>query len=115
MVTLFKTLAQESRLRILSLLMRGEMCVCEIEHCLCMSQSNASRQLTALKRCGLIQSEKRAQWIHYRINDVFIHENPGLWMFLSKGMEELPTYNADEKAYEKCKQQDLCNATGKPH
>ncbi len=60
MVDIFKALAEENRLRILSLLMVDEMCVCEIEDCLNMNQSNVSRHLTALRRCGILEAYKKA-------------------------------------------------------
>ena len=66
MEAIFKALAEESRLRILSLLIEGEMCVCEIEACLGMTQSNVSRHLSALKNSGILDSSKQAQW-HYKI------------------------------------------------
>lgn len=50
MLDILKALADETRLRILSQVLRGEMCVCEIEECLGLTQSNASRHLTTLKK-----------------------------------------------------------------
>jgi ArsR family transcriptional regulator len=69
MIEILKALAEENRLRIISLLIENEMCVCKIESCLNMTQSNASRHLTILKQSGILQSFKQAQWTNYRIND----------------------------------------------
>lgn len=109
MVDLFKALSEENRLRILSLLLENEMCVCEIEAVLKMSQSNASRHLTILKNCGILDSFKEAQWAHYRISDQFKRENKELWEYLQQKLTELPTYKTDIEEYRKCKSQNICN------
>lgn len=106
---LFKALSEESRLRILSILMERDMCVCEIEVCLKLTQSNASRHLTELKRCGILDSYKIAQWAYYRINENFIKENMDLWNYLQIKLREIPTYQVDHEECSKCKALNLCN------
>jgi ArsR family transcriptional regulator len=108
-VDIFKALSEESRLRILVLLMQGEMCVCEIEECLKMTQSNASRHLTALKNSGILDSYKQAQWAYYKISDKFKEENQDLWLYLVKKLKESPSYQTSFEEYQNCKRQDLCN------
>lgn len=115
MVDIFKALSEESRLRILSLLLECELCVCEIEACLKMTQSNASRHLTALKKCGILESYKKAQWTYYRISNGFIQENNELWEYLKNRLKELPSYLSDCEEYQKCKAQGLCNLNKKLH
>jgi ArsR family transcriptional regulator, arsenate/arsenite/antimonite-responsive transcriptional repressor len=109
MVDIFKALSEESRLRILSLLLENEMCVCEIESALKMTQSNASRHLTALKNCGILESYKEAQWAYYRISARFKLENEELWDYLAHRLTELPSYQTDMEEYRKCKERHLCN------
>lgn len=109
MVDLFKALSEESRLRILSLLLDREMCVCEIEASLNMTQSNASRHLTILKKCGILDSFKKAQWAYYRINESFKSEHIDLWNYLQVKLRELPSYQIDCGECEKCRGQNLCN------
>lgn len=109
MVEIFKALAEESRLRILALLIQDEMCVCEIEECLKMTQSNASRHLTALKNSGILESYKQAQWAYYKISDKFKEENQNLWLYLVQKLKELPSYQIDFEECKNCKRQDLCN------
>lgn len=60
MVERFKALSDETRLRILSLIVKKEMCVCEIETALGLTQSNASRHLTTLKQAEILESYKSA-------------------------------------------------------
>lgn len=85
------------------------MCVCEIEAALKMTQSNASRHLTALKKSGILDGRKEAQWTYYRISDRFKEEYDELWLLLQRKLKELPSNAKDKEAYGKCKGQNLCN------
>lgn len=113
MVDTFKALSEESRLRILALLLDREMCVCEIEACLSMTQSNASRHLTILKRSGILESYKTAQWAYYKISERFKSEHGDLWNYLLVKLREIPTYQNDRMESDKCSAQDLCNCKSK--
>jgi ArsR family transcriptional regulator len=64
---LFKALADETRLRILGLLLTGEVCVCHIHESLRISQPKASRHLAYLRRSGLVETRRDGLWVHYRI------------------------------------------------
>ncbi|ABR47997.1 regulatory protein, ArsR [Alkaliphilus metalliredigens QYMF] len=88
MDSLFKALGDNNRLRILNLLRKGELCVCEIEVILDTTQSNVSRHLGKLRNEGIITYEKKAQWIHYRIDPQFIEENKLLYHFINEKMDE---------------------------
>jgi ArsR family transcriptional regulator len=66
---LFKALSDETRLRIYSLLTKAELCVCEIEDMLNLSQSLVSNHLAVLRRAGLVKARRDAEdarWIFYR-------------------------------------------------
>ena len=67
LVELFKALCDETRLRILNLLYERELCVCDVMKVLDISQSKASRHLIALKRVGLANDRREAQWMHYSL------------------------------------------------
>ena len=108
MVEIFKALSEESRLRILALLSEREMCVCEIEVCLNMTQSNASRHLTILKNCGILDCYKDAQWAYYKISENFKAEEKELWEYLKVELKEIPTYQQDYKMSEICKDENIC-------
>ena len=68
-VEVLKALADETRIRILNLLHKETLCVCDLEEILKLSQSNASRHLTKLKNAKLITSDKQAQWVYYRVDE----------------------------------------------
>ena len=67
MEALFKALADETRLRILGLLLTGEVCVCDIQESLKITQSKTSRHLAYLRRSGLVDTRRDGLWIHYRL------------------------------------------------
>jgi ArsR family transcriptional regulator, arsenate/arsenite/antimonite-responsive transcriptional repressor len=67
MEAFFKALADATRLRILGLLLTGEVCVCEIHETLKIPQPKASRHLAYLRRAGLVDSRRQGLWIHYRL------------------------------------------------
>jgi ArsR family transcriptional regulator len=67
MESLFKALADATRLRILGLLLAGEVCVCDIHESLKIPQSKASRHLAYLRRSGLVETRREGLWIHYRL------------------------------------------------
>ena len=67
MEDLFKALADATRLRILGLLLTGEICVCDIHESLKIPQSKASRHLAYLRRSGLVETRREGLWIHYRL------------------------------------------------
>ena len=64
----FSALADETRLRILSLLGVGELCVCDIIKILKVPQSKVSRHLAYLRRAGLVEARKEGLWMHYRLS-----------------------------------------------
>jgi ArsR family transcriptional regulator len=63
---LFKSLADETRLKILWLLMdQEELCVCDIMRTLGITQSKASRHLRYLFNAGLVTDRREGVWMNY--------------------------------------------------
>jgi len=65
----FKGLADPNRLRIINLLLHGELCGCDIQYVLNNSQPNVSRHLTYLKNAGLVQDRRDGFRIFYLLAD----------------------------------------------
>ncbi len=64
----FKALSEPVRLRALALVMaHRELCVCEVEEFLEISQSAASRHLRTLASAGWLEPRREEQWVYYRI------------------------------------------------
>jgi ArsR family transcriptional regulator len=68
-VKLFKALSDETRIRILKLLLERECCVCEVMQALDISQSRASRNLGILEDAGFVKSRRDGLWIAYSIDE----------------------------------------------
>ncbi len=68
--TLFKALSDRTRLRIVGLLLSGEVCVCHIHESLKLPQPTVSRHLAYLRHAGLVSSRKDGLWVHYRLADL---------------------------------------------
>lgn len=69
MARIFKALADESRLRILALLLDGELCVCDLMAVLQLPQSTVSRHLAYLKNSGWVDDRREGVWMYYSIRD----------------------------------------------
>jgi DNA-binding transcriptional ArsR family regulator len=69
MVSLFKALSDETRLRILNLLREKELCVCELMEVLEMPQPRISHQLRILKEAGLVVDRREGKWIIYALEE----------------------------------------------
>ena len=65
----FKALSDETRIRILSLMKDGEVCVCDIAETLQMTQPNISFHISLLKEAGLVKDRKNGRWVHYSLDD----------------------------------------------
>ena len=68
----FKVFGDKTRIRILSALSEGEMCVCCIYEILGMSQSAVSHQLSVLKSARLIKSRREGKQMYYSLDDAHI-------------------------------------------
>lgn len=69
MATLFQALGDPTRLRILGLLLTGEVCVCHIHESLRIPQPKASRHLAYLRRAGLVDTRREGLWVYYRLSE----------------------------------------------
>jgi ArsR family transcriptional regulator len=72
---LLKALANETRLQILHLLSIKEMCVCELEVALDLTQPTASHHLNILEKVDLITNRKEGKWVFYRIEKPRLLQN----------------------------------------
>ena len=68
LVKVYKVLSDESRLRVLNLLLERECCVCEVMQALDISQSKASRILSAVYGVGFLNLRKDGLWSLYSID-----------------------------------------------
>src|SRR5579884_280305 len=64
---LFKAMAEPVRLRLLSLLTTGEICVCHLHEALQLPQPTVSRHLAYLRQRGWVVGRKDGLWVYYRL------------------------------------------------
>ena len=67
METLFLALADKTRLRLLNLMRREEICVCFFTEVLGESQPKISRHLAYLRNAGVVEARREGKWMHYKI------------------------------------------------
>ena len=66
--TVFRAFSDPTRLRILSLLLEGELCVCELCEVLRTEQPKISRHLSYLRRAGLVIIRQEGKWKFYSVD-----------------------------------------------
>jgi len=63
----FRAFSDRTRLRILSLLRDGELCVGDLVDVLKLPQPKVSRHLAYLRKAGLVSTRESGLWIFYRL------------------------------------------------
>jgi ArsR family transcriptional regulator len=66
--SLMKVLADATRLRIISMLSKGELCACKILEEFNITQPTLSHHMKTLKSCGLVECRKDGVWMKYTLN-----------------------------------------------
>jgi len=82
---IIKALGDENRLRIVNILFGNELCVCEVEGILSMTQSNISRHLSKLTSSGVTKYRKDAKYIYYSLDEKTLLEHP----FVAEAIKEV--------------------------
>ncbi|MBD2859822.1 metalloregulator ArsR/SmtB family transcription factor [Spongiibacter sp. KMU-158] len=68
-IQFYKCLADDTRLKTLLLItLKQELCVCELQEALAVSQPKISRHLAELRKCELLIDERRGKWVYYQLN-----------------------------------------------
>ena len=68
LIKAMKALSDETRLRILNILLERECCVCEVMQALDISQTRASRNLGILQNAGFLKARRDGTWMHYSMD-----------------------------------------------
>ena len=68
LIRTMKALSDETRLRIMNILLERECCVCEVMQALNISQTRASRNLGILQKAGFLKTKREGLWIVYSID-----------------------------------------------
>jgi len=110
---IFKALSDETRLRIMALLVGGqELCVCDIMAALDLPQSTVSRHLSYLRNTGLVDDRRQGIWMYYRISRERIEHGATLFDLLTamlSGQEQVVEDQRLLKAHLAAKEQNACS------
>jgi DNA-binding transcriptional ArsR family regulator len=82
----FKALSDESRFKLINLLLTHDFCVGALAHHLSISEAAVSQHLKHLREVGLVKGEKRGYWTHYMVDKVRLNELAGAL----RNLTELP-------------------------
>lgn len=94
----FKALSDETRLRILALLINGEMCVCDLMAILDLPQSTVSRHLAYMRNAGVVEDRRQGIWMYYRLLDGEDAFSLELRHLLERHLTEFPQTARDREA-----------------
>jgi ArsR family transcriptional regulator len=103
----FKGLADINRLRIINLLLQGELCGCDIQYVVGSSQSNVSRHLTYLKRSGLVTDRREGYRVYYRLIQDNKPEYKELLTYLRVALTD-KVFTADSKTLKQAIKDGAC-------
>ncbi|MEO8550701.1 MAG: metalloregulator ArsR/SmtB family transcription factor [Kofleriaceae bacterium] len=104
----YRALGDETRLRMVALLVHGELCVCHIEKGLGISQPNASRQLGILRAAGIVDYRRDGSWVYYFISPGNHEMVEAQLEFLTKQFRAERTLKADHARVRKSCGPDAC-------
>lgn len=95
---MFKALADETRLRIIALLLHeGELCVCDIMAALNLPQSTTSRHLSYLKNSGWVDDRREGVWMYYSLTEEVGTVRDAIGTILKAHLASLPAVEADRE------------------
>lgn len=104
----FKALSDTTRLRIMMLLMKRELCVCELTFILKMEQSRISHQLRILRDADLVEYMRDKKWIIYRIPKNMRKNLKLLFeLILKEKLENAKEIREDMKNLEVCLKEEI--------
>jgi ArsR family transcriptional regulator len=94
---MFRAFADRTRLRILHLLVEGELCVSDIVAILDVPQAKASHHLLYLREAGLVQTRKQGLWCFYSLCPARSAFHEKLLECLDQCLADVPGLAADRK------------------
>lgn len=94
---MFRAFSDRTRLRILNLLVGGELCVCDIVNVLDVPQPTASRHLAYLRKAGLVEARKAGLWHYYKLAPAETPFHKKLLDCLKCCLQDVPQLARDNK------------------
>lgn len=92
---ILKLLGDKTRLTMMKILDKHDCCVCELVEIFKVSQPSISQHLRKLRDVGLVEEERKGQWIFYSIN-----KNNKYYPFVQQILDQLPSQDQKLKELE---------------
>jgi ArsR family transcriptional regulator len=105
---MFRAFSERTRLRILHLLVDGEMCVGDLVSILDISQPRVSQHLAYLRNAGLVVGRKEGLWSYYSLAPTHSHFHKKLLECLRHCFAEVPELQADDRRAAKLRSEGSC-------
>jgi ArsR family transcriptional regulator len=105
---MFRAFSDRTRLRILHLLLGGEMCVADLVMVLRVEQPSASRHLAYLRKAGLVAVRKTGLWKYYSLASAQTPFHQKLLECLACCFQEVPEIHKDQARARKVREQGGC-------
>jgi len=99
--TLFKALADRTRLRLIGLLGDQEVCVCFLVEILKTSQPKISRHLAYLRRAQIVAARREGKWMHYRLTEPPDEHAARIFREVRASLIDHPEFQRDREKLEK--------------
>jgi ArsR family transcriptional regulator len=109
---IFRAFSDATRLRILSLLKRGEQCVGDLAQILGVPQPKVSRHLAYLRKAGLVEAREQGLWNFYRLAPATSSFHKKLLECLSECFGEVPKVARDAEKAKALKKSGGCCSEG---
>jgi len=109
---MYKALSEDMRLRIVMLLARDEICVCDLIAIFGESRSKVSRHLAYLKHSGLVKSRRVGTWMHYSLKEPLDSTIDAQITFMKQQLSQLPIFRDDEQRMQDIMKQKPCEESG---
>ena len=90
-----KAFTEPTRIRVISALRQGELCVCELCDALSVVQSTLSTHLQYLRQAGLVDTRQDGKWVYYSLSKEFAHMADALWKLHRAELENDPQLRRD--------------------
>jgi len=95
--TLFKALADRTRLRLINLIGESEVCVCFLVEILKTSQPKISRHLAYLRRARIVTARREGKWMHYRLAEPPDEHAAKIFREVRESLIEHPAFQRDRQ------------------
>jgi len=105
---LLKAAGEPTRLRILNLLRKGSICVCDLQAVLEIPQPTISRHLAALRHSGLVQDVRNGTRVVYSLTAARTPQLEALYQFLEKACPAEELLQSDLQNFERAVREGEC-------